>query len=413
MVSAAAPGLDGLGVRVELWRVAIWGKPVFVKETLVTNKLIHSVHVFTAFVVFCGRSVVGVPAQEGFSSLFNGKDLDGWVAVGTPDAFTVKDGAIYTTGARPYPSWLRSEKQYENFMLSFEYQSEGWYEGGVLIHSPLDGPGSKLGFKIHLRHDQREYGARSPGAIYDAAAPCRIANLPSGRWNRCEVECNWPLLRVTLNGTLIHDIDMAKDDAFKYRLRKGFIGIQNIGCRAYFRDFTIRLLPNKERWTNLLESGMGGLRIRGEADWQVNDNVLTGSEGDGHAITEQLFESPFELQVWVKTIVNGNGGVLFNYGERGVEVQCFNAPDSTNPTGSLYGIAPATRVVSHDEQWFLLQIFSDGPNAMVRVNGENVCTTDTLKPPYKGGIAFQQHTPGAVIHYRGARIKTWPSGFLK
>jgi hypothetical protein len=94
-------------------------------------------------------------------------------------------------------------------------------------------------------------------------------------------------------------------------------------------------------------------------------------------------------------------------------VQCFNAPDSTNPTGSLYGIAPARRVASKDEEWFLLQIFSEGPKAMVLVNGEKVCATNGLKPPYRGGIGFQQHTPGAVIHYRGARIKPWPKEFLK
>jgi len=333
--------------------------------------------------------------------------------MGTPDAFTVKDGAIHTTGAGPYPSWLRSEKPYENFVLRFEYQTQGWYEGGVLIHAPLDGPGSKLGFKIHLRHDRHEYGDRSPGAIYDVTAPRSIANLPSGQWNRCEIECDWPRLRVTLNETVIHDIDMDANDVLKYRLRRGFLGIQNIGCRAYFRNIQIRPLPDKERLSNLLEPGTDGLRVSGSANWQIENDTLTGRGGDGQAITKQQFEGPFELQVWVKTIVNGNGGVLFNCGGQDVEVQCFNAFDSTNPTGSLYGIAPVRRVVSHDEQWFLLQIFSDGPDAMVLVNGEKVCTTDKLKPPYEGGIGFQQHTPGAVIHYRGARLKAWPSGFLK
>ena len=41
----------------------------------------------------------------------------------------------------------------------------------------------------------------------------------------------------------------------------------------------------------------------------------------------------------------------------------------------------------------------------VMVNGEKVCETDNLLPPYKGGIAFQQHTPNALIQYRGARIR--------
>jgi hypothetical protein len=44
--------------------------------------------------------------------------------------------------------------------------------------------------------------------------------------------------------------------------------------------------------------------------------------------------------VWVKTIVNGNGGVLFNCGGRPVEWQCFNAPDSTNPTAVSTGSPP-------------------------------------------------------------------------
>jgi hypothetical protein len=382
------------------------------KEKLVSKRSVRSLRKFAA-VVLCSLSAVSVSAEEGFTPLFNGKDLTGWVPVGTPDAFTVKNGAIYATGAGPYPSWLRSDRQYENFVLRFEYQTQGWYEGGVLIHTPPDGPGSKLGLKIHLRHDRHEYGSRSPGAIYDVAAPRSIVNLPSGQWNRCEVECDWPLLRISLNGTLIHDINMDANDLLKYRLRRGFIGIQNIGCRAFFRDIQIRPLPDQEHWTKLLEPGVDAFDVRGGARWKSENDTLTGSGPDGQATTTRQFESPFELQVWVKTIVNGNGGVLFNCGGQAVEVQCFNAPDSTNPTGSLYDIAPARQVVSHDERWFLLQIFSDGPRAMVLVNGEKVCATDQLKPPYRGGIGFQQHTPGAVIQYRGARIKAWPDGFLK
>jgi hypothetical protein len=364
-----------------------------------------SVQLLGGLAMLCGLLGGSAPAEDAYVTLFNGKDLSGWSAVGTPEAFAVKDDAIYCTGAGPYPSWLRADSEYENFILRFEYQTLGWYEGGVLFHAPVDGPVSRLGFKLHLRHDQKQYAARSPGAIYDAAAPLGIANLPSGKWNQCEVACDWPRLRVTLNGKLIHNIDMNAAEAFKYRLRKGYIGIQNIGCKAYFRNIRIRPLPDKEQWLDLFASGVSGFRTQGHSEWRIRDNVLTGRGNDGTAITKEQFEGPFELQVWARTIVNGNGGVLFNYGNRGVEVQCFNAPDSTNPTGSLYGIAPANRAVAQDEQWFLLQIFNYGAKAMVMVNGEKVCETDKLRPPYEGGIAFQQHTPNAVIQYRGARIR--------
>jgi hypothetical protein len=347
----------------------------------------------------------GIP--EGYTSLFNGKDLRGWILVGTAQAFTVKDRAIYTTGARPYPSWLRSEKQYENFVLRFEYKTDGWYEGGVLIHAPVEGPASKLGLKLHLRHDQKKYGGRSPGAIYDAAPPSKIANLPSGQWNHCEITCNWPLLRVTLNNQRIHEIDMDSDDTFKYRLRRGYIGIQNIGCRASFRNIHIQVLPDEVQWTHLFASGMDQMGEQEHPIWTIMDKLLTGQGKDSNLFTKESFASPYELQVWVKTMVNGNGGVLFNKGSAGhIEVQCFNAPDSTNPTGSLYGIAPAQRVLSRDQEWFLMQVFNRGPHVTVRVNGETVAETTDLKPPHSGRIGFQQHTPGGIIHYREAKIRS-------
>ncbi len=352
---------------------------------------------------FCASAEV----EDNFVSLFNGENLSGWFPVGTPEAFVVKNDCIYTTGASPYPSWLRSEKEYENFVFRFEYQTEGWYEGGVVFHAPLDGPASKIGLKLHLRHEQQEYGARSPGAIYDAVEPLSIANHPSGEWNTCEIECNWPRLRITLNGEVIHDLDMEKNEALRYRLRRGYIGIQNLGNRAYFRNLQIRPLPDKEKWIHLFDAGMEGFNLFEDTEWRIDGDILTGKGKNGFVVTRQEFEGPYELQVWGKTIVNGNGGVHINWADeqKHIEIQCFNSPDCTNPTGSIYGISPAERVVSRDEEWFLLQIFNDGPYAMVWVNGEKVCETNQIKPPFKGGIGFQQHTHGTVIQYRGARVK--------
>ena len=123
------------------------------------RKMIPLTFTIAGFVTLC--SVVGesVSGESNYVALFNGKDLSGWVPVGTPNAFTVKEDSICSTGAGPYPSWLRTEREYENFVLRFEYQTQGWYEGGILIHAPLNGPGSKLGFKLHLRHDKKEYVA--------------------------------------------------------------------------------------------------------------------------------------------------------------------------------------------------------------------------------------------------------------
>ncbi len=368
--------------------------------------------IITIFIVTGFLSTGNTQAQnaenENFVSLFNGKDLSGWHAVGTP-SFTVREHAIYSTGAKPYPSWLRTEKEYENFILRFSYKTTGWYEGGILFHAPQDGPAEKIGFKLLLRHDRHELGTHSPGSIYNVAAPDTMVNYPSKEWNNCEILCDWPVLQVKMNGVVIHNIDMSKNELLKYKMRRGYIGIQNIGGRGtYFKDIVIKTLPGKESpWIDLFEQGIAGLELEGDSDWAVLNGVLTARGNNAMAYTKKPFSGPFEMQVWVKNMVDGNGGIVFTDIDKKnrVEIQCFNVPGSTNPTGSIYGIAAATRVVSRDLEWYLIQIFSEGKNVRVYVNGEKVAETGQLKTPLGGIVGFQQHTPGGFIQYRNARIK--------
>jgi hypothetical protein len=372
------------------------------------KKFVLLVFICVGLIVSNSLLAQNTTSEDSFISLFNGKDLNGWVPVGTPGSFTVKEDAIYTTGAHPYPSWLRSEKEYENFILRFSYKTKGWYEGGVLLHAPADGPGLKIGFKIHLRHDQHALGVRSPGAIYDVAAPDTFANFPAGQWNQCEVICDWPVLRVKINGVLIHNIDMSKNEILKYRMQRGYIGIQNIcNSGAYYKDIRIRPLPDKEQWTDIFTSGIDGLELTGKSEWIMEGKTLTARGNNAMAYTKKEYSGPFEMQVWVRNMVNGNGGIVFGDRDKKnrVEIQCFNVEGSTNPTGSIYGIAPATRVVSRDMEWYLIQIYSNDKSAKVFVNGEKVAETGKLTTPLGGIIGFQQHTPNGYIQYRGARIK--------
>src|SRR5215472_13844259 len=72
-------------------------------------------------VLASGSTVLAAdPDKDGFVPMFNGKDLTGWVNVNThPGTFFVKDGMIITTG-KP-TGYLRTDKQYENFIVEFEW----------------------------------------------------------------------------------------------------------------------------------------------------------------------------------------------------------------------------------------------------------------------------------------------------
>src|SRR5688572_25392452 len=59
--------------------------------------------------------------EDGFTPLFNGRDLANWVNVNcAPDTWSVRDGVIACTG-KP-KGMLRTPRQYENFILELEWR---------------------------------------------------------------------------------------------------------------------------------------------------------------------------------------------------------------------------------------------------------------------------------------------------
>ena len=66
------------------------------------------------------------PSGDSFVSIFNGRDLDGWtITEGPESAFSVADGAIVVNDSASYPTWLRSNRQYENFDFRAEFYMKG------------------------------------------------------------------------------------------------------------------------------------------------------------------------------------------------------------------------------------------------------------------------------------------------
>ena len=67
-------------------------------------------------------SLAAVAAEEdGFSPLFNGKDLSGWVPVNTaPSTWSVRDGMLICSG-KPIGE-LRTDRMYQNFIMEVEWR---------------------------------------------------------------------------------------------------------------------------------------------------------------------------------------------------------------------------------------------------------------------------------------------------
>lgn len=164
---------------------------------------------------------------DGWIALFDGKTLDGWTFTGSgTSGFVARDGIIELSGAGS--GMLRTRDRYENFILRLEWKITRKGNSGVFLRAPRASRASWIGMEVQLLGD---YG-KAPykgctGAIYDVQTPSINAGRPAGEWNSLEIKLDGPHLTAVLNGSTIHDIDLDEHDELRYRLRRGFIALQD------------------------------------------------------------------------------------------------------------------------------------------------------------------------------------------
>ncbi|MEZ5399962.1 MAG: DUF1080 domain-containing protein [Bryobacteraceae bacterium] len=348
-------------------------------------------------------------------NLFDGKTLRGWsIEDGPESAYYVKDGAICGSPTAEFPAWLRSARRYENFDLEFEYFLKGWMDGGVYFSAPEHGfRKSTCGFKISLFHQFDESPRNnSAGSLFPLIAPRKVNVKSKGEWNLMRVRLEWPKLTVWSNGEAIHDFDVNANPELRWRLRSGFIGFETLSYPLQFRAIRIRELPPTQRWETLYESEadipkwkLTELNERSPARFDSYGGVLRGT-GLGNLTTVETYKD-FELQMYIRGVEHHNGGILFRSkgGRDRYEIQLHDVEEAHYPTGSLYFFKRARYPHIAPEQWFLFQLVAQGPNCLVRVNGETVLEYAGLENLDAGSIELQAHQNGKWIEYKQIRIR--------
>ncbi len=182
--------------------------------------------------------------KEGFQALFNGRDLSNWWLFGdNPNGFHVTEcGEI--EWVEPGAEALMSSKRYGDFILRLEYKLLPGYNSGIFLRAPRGARQSRIGMEFQLQGD---HGLTPPtddctGAIYKVVPPLVVASKPGAQWNQLEIALNGPRMRATLNGVLVQDINLDDYDELKYRLRRGFIGLQDHQNYVAFRNVRIKEL---------------------------------------------------------------------------------------------------------------------------------------------------------------------------
>lgn len=162
-------------------------------------------------------------------TLFNGKDLTGWVPVHDVQC-EVKDGCLRILKGM---GWLRSEKEYKDFILELEWRAlDEQYDSGIFIRCQKEGkPWPTDGWQINLKYSA--IGGLVRG--YKNIVPAETPKQPVNKWVKMRIEVKGKKVSLTVNDEPNWEFNELDRDS-------GFIGIQIEDKKFDFRNIRIKEL---------------------------------------------------------------------------------------------------------------------------------------------------------------------------
>lgn len=196
----------------------------------------------------------GQETDQGFTPLFNGKNLEGWV--GNKESYKAKEGMIVIEPNGGGGGNLFTEKEYGDFILRFEFQLTPGANNGLGIHAPLKGDAAYVGKELQILDNEAEKYSKLEeyqyhGSVYGVIASKRGFLKPVGEWNQQEVIVQHPKIKIVLNGTTILEgdyLEASKNGTLDGKAHpglqrsRGHIGFLGHGDVVRFRNIRIKEL---------------------------------------------------------------------------------------------------------------------------------------------------------------------------
>ena len=179
--------------------------------------------------------------------IFNEKDLSGWWTPGKADAWKVEGNELVKRGGGG--NYLRTKKEYGNFVLSLEYKISKGGNSGIGIRTKPNGWPSGDGMELQLL-DKPNVDKSSTMAIYRNVPPLAAAHK-SEDWNHAVVRAEGFVISAWVNGELVQHANTLRHPELKHRNLSGWIGFQDHGGVDQFRNIRLFELPagrGLEQW---------------------------------------------------------------------------------------------------------------------------------------------------------------------
>ncbi len=365
-----------------------------------------------------GSSCLAADVPGFTASLFNGKNLDGWIITGCEAV--VQDGNLLLKSGNGF---VRSELRYRDFVLELEWKARkesGWDSG---IYFRAENPPARRDWPTRYQANLKQGQEGDVGGLKGATGGSTLAK--SGEWNHFKLTAIGHTAELEINGKPAWKVDNVE-------ATDGYIGLQAevpLGGQFEFRDIKVTELDYKSLFNGKDLSGWEGGGDDAAKCWTVEDGVLLCTGKKGPWLRSKGQYGDFNLRFQYKLDAGGNSGVYVRVpsggahrgaeaGEKeaGTEIQLLDDTDKQYANlkpyqycGSVYAIAPATKHVGRPAgQWNTMEINCAGNHYRVTHNGVLIVDAAEKDFPelknrlHKGFLGLQNHD--TQVWFRDLRI---------
>ncbi len=205
-------------------------------------------------------------AEDGFTTLFDGKTLTGWEQHSGTAEYRVQDGAIVgKTVPNTGNSFLCTAKKYSDFILELEFKVDPSMNSGIQFRSnyyeketEVEIAGKKKRFpadRVHGYQFEIDPSARAyTGGVYDEGRRGWLFDLKNneaarkafkqGEWNTARIECRGNSIKTFINGVAAADLtdDVTKEGVIALQVHGIGKKTEAVGKEVMWRNIKIQEL---------------------------------------------------------------------------------------------------------------------------------------------------------------------------
>ena len=372
-----------------------------------------------------------IDPPQGFTSLFNGKDLSGWYGWSTKNpeelwGMSDEERAKYQAESRKdihqhwtiegdeivndgFGLYLTSEREFSDYELLIDYKTVPKADSGIYLKGV---PQVQIWDSTETSESAKKNGQHfGSGGLWNNSAgakgknPLLVADNKLGEWNAFRIRQVGARTTVWLNGKLIVDHATLENYFDPNRNRPLFhhgpIQLQTHGGEIRWRNIFVREIGVEEANKILYENSdvKGYKRVFNGQDfdgwtgavdnYDIADGAVFCKKGQGGTLYTKEEYADFAVRLEMKLPPGGNNGLAIRYPGSGepafdgmTELQVL---DTGYPGklvayqyhGSAYGIVPAHRgYLRPAGEWNFQEVVVKGSRISVELNGYHILKAD-------------------------------------